>query len=810
MNSASAVIYSDITNLMNVDFLTGIQRVVREIIVRMIKHNDISLNLLMYDNSLNAYRLLDNDRFLAFFSEHSGDKDDIVTDTIIRFIDIPSGSVFFDIDSVWNSRLKRSWLFPVLKQKGVKIVTQLYDLIPITHPQFSHENTCMNFMVYIGANIEYADLIIVSAQATADALDKLCDRLGKPRKKCIVVPLGADFSAQKDDTPVDKHIKEISKGKYILMVGTIEPRKNHSLVIDALESSLDKMGIKVIFAGRIGWNVSDLEKRIREHPLLDKSLFFAERPNDASIDYLYRNALAVAFPTFNEGFGLPMIEAFLRGTPVIASDIGVLREVGGELADYFDPYDKDSFVKAVKCLAENEEAYSQKKEALRSFVPFTWDDSAGAFAAAVKAVNKNMVQVSDDTQVKQIVVLTARNDDILATLPYFEKYMPFITEIVVCCPNKNVSELKSAYHGRFEMKFLTDSEVLDGAELPEDHSTRNYFLRCLIMRKPVIDDVFIMTDDDYRPLREISRKDFIHNRRYKAYYCYDLNFWDGTYGNPTSFDNSMRTSRKFLSENGFPTMMYASHQPQIIDKRIFNELTSEYPDIITSGADEWSTYFNYGVGKYPDKFDVVPYISMCWPGAKTDWDLYVVPKEYAFENHYGVLYEKDRIFEGLSDRFEDESEELISEKMSRYSAEIEQQLDARRVYKDYCSDYRRKYMEMPSFTAVCTPDGKSIALNTPEYIRLKALSTTRIRFTLDKDILEKMNAEGIHIDYYYTTMRNEMISPVYKVVTDNNDLSFNLPMKSPTIRSDMCLLHMAVTLDGLNVQQRINIRAVIV
>ena len=803
------LVYSDITNLMNVNFLTGIQRVVREIIVRMLKDTNITMKLLAYDECLNAYKLLDNTIFLEYFEDNSGEKKDICTGTIIEFSDIPSGSVFFDIDSVWNSRLKRSWLFPLLKQKGVKIVTQLYDLIPITHPQFTHENTCMNFMVYIGANIEYADLIITSAQATVDALNDLCDKLNRKRKKCIVVPLGADFSAKNTEGEIDDEIVNITSNRYILMIGTIEPRKNHSLVIDALENGLADLGINVVFAGRIGWNVSDLEKRIKEHPLLGKNLFFIEKPNDATVDLLYKNAWAVAFPTFNEGFGLPMIEAFCRHTPVIASDIKVLREVGGDLADYFDHYDKDSFIRTVSALADDEEKYLKKKAELEEFVPFTWDDSAKMFASAVCSVTENMIQVPDNTRVKQMVVLTARNDDLLATLPYLEKYMPFITEVVVCCPDQNVAELEKSYKGRFTLKFLSDSEVLDGAELPEDHQTRNFFLRCLILKKDIIDDVFIMTDDDYRPLREITLNDFIDNNRYKAYYCYDLNEWGGTYGAPTSFDTGMKKSRKWLSENGYPTMMYASHQPQIIDKSIFNDMTSKYPEIVRAGTDEWSTYFNYGVGTYPDKFDVVPYISMCWPGAKTDWDLFVVPAEYAFENHYGVLYEKGRVFDGLSDRFEDESEELAEEKKDRYSAEIDLQLAARKVYKDYCASYRRAKKEMPSFTVVCTPDNQNIAFNTPEYIKLKALSVTRVPFTFDEKILAGFAAKSIEVEYWYTTLKNEMMSPIYKLTVDNNDLTFDFPLRSPTVRSDMCRLHISLTFTEKNVRQLTTIKAII-
>ena len=333
---------------MLVDFLTGIQRVVREVTVRLLENKEHEFILLSYSHRKKAFQRLNNERFIRYFTEGDIERHSILTPQVIEIRDIPSGSVFFDIDCVWNSRLKRSWLLPILKQKGVKIVTQLYDLIPITDPQFCHDNTTANFMLYVGANIKYADLIITNAQTTVKALDDLADKLGVPHKPAIVVPLSADFTnngTKETREEVDEQVKEIAgKGKYLLMIGTIEPRKNHALVIDALENGLAAAGMNAVFAGRIGWNVEELEQRINEHKLLGKNLFFVEKPNDATVDYLYKNAFAVAFPTFNEGFGLPLIEAFMRGTPVVASDIGVLHEVAGDYADYFDPHDKNSLV----------------------------------------------------------------------------------------------------------------------------------------------------------------------------------------------------------------------------------------------------------------------------------------------------------------------------------------------------------------------------------------------------------------------------------------------------------------------------------
>ncbi len=804
-------IYIDLTNLMTVDFVSGIQRVVREIVVRMLKNDAHEFVLMVYSFRKNAFQLLDNAKFVDYFTAGKGEKAAVTTPECIGFDEIPSGSVFFDIDSVWNSRLKRSMLFPVLKQRGVKIVTQLYDLIPVTHPQFCHENTTMNFMVYVGANLKYADLIITSAKATVDALNDLTDKIGLERKKAIVVPLGCDFngSAGKPDADnVDENVKKIADGRYILMVGTIEPRKNHSLVIDALEAGLADMGIKAVFAGRIGWNVAALEKRMKEHELYNKNLFFVERPNDATVDYLYRNAFAVAFPTFNEGFGLPVIEAFSKGTPVVASDIGVIHEVAGDFADYFDPTDKNSFISCVKKLAADGDAYNKKKEHLKDFTPFTWDESAKAMLSAVLSVGENPVTVPADLRVRQIVVLTARNDDLLATMPFIDRFMPFIEEMVICCPDKNVDEIKERYKGRLNLKFLTDSVVLAGTSLPEDHSTRNFYLRCLIMKNPVIDDVFIMTDDDYRPLRTLTQQDFIADGKYKAFYCYDLNKWQGTYGTPTSFDNCMRKSREFLLAHDYPAMMYSSHQMQAIDKRIFNQMIDRYPEITTQGVCEWCTYFNYGVHHYPDMFEPVPYVSMGWPGARSDWDIYVQPKEFLFENFYSILYKKGMVFEGMPENYHENMEAENIKKVMLYSAELQKQMEGRAVYDSYCESYWLQYNEMPSFVVICA-NNNTIAVHTPVFVQFKNTCWTRVPIVFDEKIVKQIGSRQIILSYWFSDETGAVISPVPRIKIDVNNLEFHLPVKTPAFK-ERCVFNIRVVLEDKNITATAGLRANII
>ncbi len=733
---AETQIYIDLSRLCLTPFTSGIQRVAKEIVLRMLKDPAVSLTLLADLPSHTAWRVLPNDAFTKYYTEKEGSPYGIGRPRIVYPEDIPAEAVFFDIDSAWNMPMHRCWLFPKLKARGVTVVTQLYDLIPVTDPQYFHSQTMRQFLSWTTAVLQYADRIICNAEATKAALYTLCGQLDLTPPPCTVVPLGADFAKKAADTgELDEALFEhLTPYRYLLMVGTVEPRKNHQLLFDAVEP-LAKRGIKVVFAGRLGWNMDAFAKAISKHPKNGSDLFFVQGPSDATVQKLYQNALAVAFPTKNEGFGLPIVEAFLNGTPVLASDIPVLREVGGETADYFDNTSVDSLLAAVDALLADEDAYQKKRAAIAAYRPRTWDAAAADMTHALLKAGSTVGEVPQDCCVTQMVVLTARNDDLLRTLPYLDANMPFIERLLVCCPERNIAELKEKWHGRMQLSFFTDEQLLDGEKLPEDHSTRNFYLRCLMMRRAPLDDVFIMTDDDYRPLMPVSQECFIRNGRYQAYYCYDLKEWRGTQGAYTSFDHCMFRTRDLMTAHRMPALMYASHQPQIIDRRLFLEMLDFFPGIETTGVDEWGSYFNYCIAKHPRMFTAERYLTMGWPGSISDWQLWCQPKALVFENFYDVLYENRRVFEGMSTEYDAARCGAESaEKIRRWTAELGRQQAAAAQMRTYAEMYRDSSGRMPEFL-LAEQDGKPV-LTVPELLYLPAGNVTRMPLSAAPELIQ--------------------------------------------------------------------------
>lgn len=774
-----AKIYIDLSVFINLDYLTGIQRVSEEIILRLLKNKNTNIVLITYSEENECFRIINNETFTNCCENKIKDKSVCITDKYLEIHEMESGAVFFDIDSVWCCKFTRSKLYPLLKNQNIKIITHVYDIIPITHPQYCHENTVMFFIEYLGATLKYANHLIVNTQATADRIKTVCNKMNRKMPGCTVAPLGCDFKKandQKQTLPSPDVQNIIDAGKYILMVGTIEPRKNHALLLDALDNGLNA---NVVFAGRVGWNVENLIERIKNHPLYQKRLFFIDNANDSAIDKLYENAYFLAFPTFDEGFGLPVIESIQRNTPVIASDIPVLREVGGEYADYFDNTDCTSLVKYIDNCLNDPEKYDTKKSMLKNYKAYTWDKSADIMEKALINVCAPSETVNS-TDLSQMIFICENKDNISATLPFVEEYMNFIKKFLVCCP-ENIAELiKSEYKGKNELLIKTYEELLSDKKLPENYNDRSFLIRCLLVKEEETDDVFIMTDDNFRPVQNIPDTLFIKDGKYTGYYFYDLTRWTGALNSHTAFDKNAFKTRDFLLFHNYPTLQYSSHQPQVIDKQIFNEMLDMHPEIMNDYYDEWSMYFNFGIHHHPDIFRTKINISMCWPDNTSSWNLKYFPGPFFFENFSKSLYNENGIFEGFEETYSDNSAEENVRKSHIYSDTARKHFETQKVYDSFCEYYNEKKGEYPSFIINSDPENDNTSLHTPDFIILQNNSTTHISLKITKDIYKRYKNCTMNISYRFQNADNSDIinSPEFTIIDNGLDIQ-NIPIQTP-------------------------------
>jgi glycosyltransferase involved in cell wall biosynthesis len=166
------------------------------------------------------------------------------------------------------------------------------------------------------------------------------------------------------------------------MVGTLEPRKGHDFVLDAFDVLWQRgADVRLCIAGTVGWMVTDTMRRILDHPQFNRKVFFVEKFTDAEINLCYAAAAGLIAASVAEGFGLPIVEASLHQVPVLASDIPVFREVGGEGAMYFSLGDREALVANIIELSEMPP--SDRKAMAGRVKVTTWRDSAARLVEIV-------------------------------------------------------------------------------------------------------------------------------------------------------------------------------------------------------------------------------------------------------------------------------------------------------------------------------------------------------------------------------------------------------------------------------------------
>lgn len=252
----------------------------------------------------------------------------------------------------------------------------------------------------------------------------------------------------------------------------------------------------------------------------------------------------------------------------------------------------------------------------------------------------------------QIVYLSARPKLLTETLGHIAHFAPFIDEVLVVTPQRlAVSMSQVGQPWGLPVTVLVDEDVLGLASheiRTLDHATRNYRLRAAAVRSSAIHDVFIMSDDDGRPMMPIDADTFITiDGRHRRYYFHSLAQWRH---NTTDFDRSLLHSLVLLRQRGFPDpVCYSSHMPQIIDKALYAAVADEIaPEAATHTPDEWSPYFTLGGQMNPTRFaDPEPFVVLGWPQFPGEWAHETVPPRHIFENHYPELHDDGALYAGL-------------------------------------------------------------------------------------------------------------------------------------------------------------------
>lgn len=258
-----------------------------------------------------------------------------------------SGDLLLMCDASWNYQ---AWV-PIrrARESGAKVVLLVYDLIPLSHPQFCYRLTTLIFERWLAKMLPSADAVICISKATQDEVNAWLDSRALPHRPPVGhFHLGADVGSDPDETV---RLRTFFSGDApaFVTVGSIEPRKNHVQLLDVFERLwADGSPARWLVIGRPTIDSEELVLRLRNHPEHGNRLVTLFDGSDGEIRYAYSRCKALVFPSLAEGFGLPLVEARACGSRVVASDLAVFREFADEGVRFFKAGSVDALEGALR------------------------------------------------------------------------------------------------------------------------------------------------------------------------------------------------------------------------------------------------------------------------------------------------------------------------------------------------------------------------------------------------------------------------------------------------------------------------------
>lgn len=302
------------------------------------------------------------------------------------------GDVFLGLDLAahllpWYRRQFRAW-----KNAGVQCHFVVYDLLPHSHPQFFRPITRRKFARWLEFVAEHADRILCISRDVADQVAVWLQgvRGGKPLPRLLAFPLGADIAASAPTRGLppgaEDFIASLAGKPWVLMVGTIEPRKGYAQALDAFEllwGRDDPAAPILAIVGRPGWLSDDLQSRLSGHAEQGRHLFWLDDVSDEYLQRIYAACHGVLLASWAEGYGLPLVEAASHGKPVLCRDLPVFRECASGDVSFFASSDGAGLAQAlhewIAGLADHPQGHGIAVTARN----VTWDDSLDALIACI-------------------------------------------------------------------------------------------------------------------------------------------------------------------------------------------------------------------------------------------------------------------------------------------------------------------------------------------------------------------------------------------------------------------------------------------
>ncbi|HUB65553.1 MAG TPA: glycosyltransferase family 1 protein [Methylocella sp.] len=288
-----------------------------------------------------------------------------------RISTAPQNSIYVNIGHVG---LAFPWFLSWLQRRpDVKPVFMLHDMIPLENPEWVSDAGMHHHRHMTNNAARYAAALIATSPTARDSVMRELRLRGRGDIPVATVPLPVAPIFLERNEPDE----ELASHDYFVVCGSLEPRKNHALLINVWRELVRRHGPrapKLVVVGSPGWGGDAILHLLTRSREIENHVILARGLSSPALQRLMSHAKGVLMASYAEGYGLPLIEALCVGTPVVASDLPAHRDVAGDYAIYRHPMDGLGWLAAVETLADNTDEAQEIRRRIVSYRPPTWPD----------------------------------------------------------------------------------------------------------------------------------------------------------------------------------------------------------------------------------------------------------------------------------------------------------------------------------------------------------------------------------------------------------------------------------------------------
>lgn len=239
--------------------------------------------------------------------------------------------------------------------KSMRRLIYVHDLIPLEYPEYQRPETKENFLSFLKELTDAPVTVVSNSQDTDRRVTRFAAANGWQLEATDVIVPALEFQPTKV-TPLSAPVSAFLQNKtpYFVILGTIEPRKNHLLLLQIWrELSRQENPPRLCIVGKRGWENENVIDMLERCPGIRDTVFEFADLSDFEVQTMLQNATALLFPSFAEGLGIPLLEAAALGIPCVASDIPVFREIAPPGTKFLSPLDGMGWLAEITLRAES-------------------------------------------------------------------------------------------------------------------------------------------------------------------------------------------------------------------------------------------------------------------------------------------------------------------------------------------------------------------------------------------------------------------------------------------------------------------------